>query len=263
MQTRKQQKDRSLKSKMSRQYKKPPIEEAICEFHFSAQSQWDLAVPGLVYEHLRETFPKRTTGGRGWQIVIQADGGLTQRPGPDMLKFESLGGTTFAQVGMHFLSVHHIRPYSSWETFFPLIRAGFDAYVKEAKPIEISRINLRYINLIEIPEDPVDLEEYLAFYPHLEAELPQPWTSFITGIEFPYGEGGDKLRMNITSVPNVPGICKARLELDYFRSKFPDLSTKSIARWVNEAHDRVEETFEACITEKLRKVFDGRKARRR
>ncbi|MBL7075352.1 TIGR04255 family protein [candidate division KSB1 bacterium] len=44
---------------MGKRYKNPPIAEAICEFQFELNSPWDLVMPGLVYEQVKRTFPKR------------------------------------------------------------------------------------------------------------------------------------------------------------------------------------------------------------
>ncbi len=44
---------------MGRKYANDPIIEVVCGIQFGADSDWDLAVPGLVYEHIKGKFPKR------------------------------------------------------------------------------------------------------------------------------------------------------------------------------------------------------------
>ena len=46
---------------MSRQYIKPPVVEAVCEFRFSPDTKWDLTIPGLVYEKVQGQFPHKET----------------------------------------------------------------------------------------------------------------------------------------------------------------------------------------------------------
>ena len=53
---------------MKRQYKNPPIKEAVCEFRFASGATWDMAVPGLIYAELRADFPRRL------QNVVQTTG---------------------------------------------------------------------------------------------------------------------------------------------------------------------------------------------
>ena len=42
---------------MSRVYRYSPLVEALCEFQF-AEGEWDWTVPGLMYQEIKETFPK-------------------------------------------------------------------------------------------------------------------------------------------------------------------------------------------------------------
>ena len=49
---------------MSRRYKNSPIIEAICEFQFEENSEWDLTVPGLVYDRVQNEFPIRRYAAR-------------------------------------------------------------------------------------------------------------------------------------------------------------------------------------------------------
>jgi uncharacterized protein (TIGR04255 family) len=39
-----------------RTYKKPPIEEALCEFRFVSQ-EWDLTLPGRLYDEIKDEYP--------------------------------------------------------------------------------------------------------------------------------------------------------------------------------------------------------------
>jgi hypothetical protein len=34
-----------------RQYKNPPIEEALAEFRFVPRQEWDLTIPGKIHQH--------------------------------------------------------------------------------------------------------------------------------------------------------------------------------------------------------------------
>jgi uncharacterized protein (TIGR04255 family) len=45
------------KSRMSNEYKNPPAIEAVCEFRLSPETEWDITIPGLIYERVKEKFP--------------------------------------------------------------------------------------------------------------------------------------------------------------------------------------------------------------
>ena len=50
---------------MGKKYLNPPIVEAVCEFRFTSDTQWDLAVSGLLYKKIKDDFTNRM------KIIIQ------------------------------------------------------------------------------------------------------------------------------------------------------------------------------------------------
>ena len=57
---------------MGRRYKNPPIVEALCEFEFISSQPWDLTIPGLIYEKVKDEFPdKRQQIGKGFNLSLQ------------------------------------------------------------------------------------------------------------------------------------------------------------------------------------------------
>ena len=169
---------------MGRKYKNPPVIEAVCEFRFEPGSPWDLAVPGLVYEQVRDTFPKRRAI-RDVQFGLkQLDAGLEQEvKTTERVRFLREDEKAFMQVGPDQVAIHHLKPYPSWLKFRPLIDKGFSAYRKAVSPKGIQRIGLRYINRIEISGKEVDLEDNFEFYPFVGSKLQQDFGPFIVGIE--------------------------------------------------------------------------------
>ncbi len=247
---------------MGKKYKNPPIIEAVCEFRFEPGSPWDITVPGLVYEKIRDSgFPKRQPIRDVEFGVRQSAGGVEPELKPiDRIRFLREDEKAFVQVGPDQLAVNHLKPYPSWAEFQPLIMKGFGAYLEVASPKSIQRVGLRYINRVEIPGTKVKVEDYFEFYPFAGNKLPQAFGHFIVGIEVPYENSRDTLRLLLTSVrtssPNTIGVV---LDLDYFLAKPGAVALDKISKWINVAHDHVEEVFEACITDPLRKIFEEEK----
>lgn len=242
---------------MGKKYKNPPIIEAVCEFRFERGSPWDLAVPGLVYEKIRHTFPKRKPI-RDVQLgVRQLDAGLEQEvKTTERIRFLRDDEKAFIQVGPDQVAIHQLKPYPSWQEFQPLIMEGFNAYREAASPKGIQRIGLRYINRIEIPGEKVKLEDHFEFYPFVGAKLPQVHGSFIVGIEVPHKDSRDMLRVKLVSISSsAPNIVAILHDLDYFLAKPGDVAVDGISEWISIAHDKVEDVFEACIKDPLREIF--------
>ena len=248
---------------MGRKYRCPPIVEAVCDFRFDPGSPWDVAVPGLVYERIRDDgFPKRTPISDVQFGLKRTEAGVEQEvKTTPRIRFSREDEKAFIQVGPDQLTVHHLKPYPSWLMFQPLIRKGFKAYLEAATPKGIQKIGLRYINRIEIPGERVELKDYFRFYPFVGTELPEDYGPFIVGIEVPYEDIRDMLRLQLTSVKgSARDVVGVLLDLDYFLAK-PGLSAtlEDTSQWVDLAHDRLEEVFEATITDRLRAIFEEEK----
>jgi len=238
-------------------YRKPPIVEVVCEFRFVPSSPWDAAIPGLVYTQLSGEFPKRRML-RGFESQVSpAEGGVRQQIQlAERVQFLREDERAFIQVGPDFLAINHLSPYPAWEGFRPIIQQGFNAYLQVAKPTGLRRIGLRYINKIEIPVEPVSFEEFFNFYPHT-GSIKSEITEFVLGVVSPFEEDRDALRLQLNSAePGEAGHLAALLDLDYFVARPQAVTLDEAMAWVDSAHDRVQATFEACLTERLRDTFE-------
>jgi uncharacterized protein (TIGR04255 family) len=46
------------------------------------------------------------------------------------------------------------------------------------------------------------------------------------------------------------------LDLDYFLAEPGEVPLAAVSEWLEIAHDHVERAFEACITDRLRRMFE-------
>lgn len=243
---------------MSKQYKNPPLSEAVCEFQFGQDSPWDLTIPGLVYERVRETFPVRTQVARVMMGISANQGEIGQQIGTTpIMRFSSEDEKLIMQVGIHLLSINHLRPYSSWEQFFPLIMKSFETYREVANPKSIHRIGLRYVNTIEISGPAINLEDYFEFRPYIGPNLPKAIGPFMMGVQLLYEGSREVLNLQLASLAGLStDVATIILDLDYFLAQPGSLTLDDVASWVNGAHAHIEEIFEACITNQLRQRFE-------
>ncbi len=243
---------------MGRRYKNPPIIETLCEFQFEPGPPWDLAIPGLVYEEVRDDFPKRRQVRAIETNILTGPESVEQQVRTtDRMQFLREDERVLIQVGLNMLAVNHLRPYPTWSEFLPLIRRGFEAYCEAAGPEGIRRIGLRYINRIEIPGQCIELEDYFEFRPFVGPQLPQDFGPFIVGIQVPYEDPGGTLRLQLANASiKTPDTVAVMLDLDYFLVRPGEVPLDHVFEWVDVAHSRVEVAFEACITDRLRQMFE-------
>ena len=242
---------------MPRRYANPPVVEAICEFHLPPEPPWDLTVPGLFYERVREDFPHRER--RMVQDIefVQTPQGLEQRihTGERLLLF-SHDRKRLIQLGMRLLVINVLRPYPGWAEFKELIQQVWEALKAVVEVQGVTRMALRYINRVELPSSTASLETYFAFYPHIGHQLPNTITSFIMGVEFAFAEGRDRCRVHMAQAADDKR--SIMLDLNYYLARPGAVPLPEVLSWMEEAHTRVEEVFEGCITDALRALFEER-----
>lgn len=243
---------------MGRRYANPPIEEAVCEFRLTAETRWDLTVPGLLYEKLKGQFPEKEQRMAQEVELIHGPEGLQQQiRTSERLLFFTKDRKMLVQIGPRILAVNVLKPYPQWETFKRAIEMAWTNLQSAIEVQGLERIGLRYINRIEFPV-PGELADYFDFYPFVGKRLPQQIVNFLAVVEFAYNNDRDRCRLQLASVPTsgTEGKAACILDLDYFLARPRSILPSETLGWIDEAHNRVEELFEGCITDKLRKMFE-------
>jgi len=134
---------------------------------------------------------------------------------------------------------------------------SFRAYGEITNPTAFQRLGLRYINQINFKEERILLEDFFEFYPFVGKQLPQDHGTFVVGIDLPFANRGDNLRLQLATSPLAPGFkLSLSLDLDYFRSDPSKVAPSELENWLEQAHSSLEETFEGCLKDKLRKRFE-------
>src|SRR5439155_21790092 len=125
-----------------RQYRNPPIEEAICELRFTPGPEAEFTAPARFYESIKSSYPGKPQYQQfvaaGIQVPAQpmtAQVALRQE-GVKTL-FPSQDGRRLVGLGMNLLSIHELKPYSGWEDFRSRIEQAIRAYQNAAAPIGV------------------------------------------------------------------------------------------------------------------------------
>lgn len=250
------------------QYPNPPVREATCEFRFQPGPEpWDLSFPGLVYNELRETFPRRIHTDLPQQVFSITMG----NPHPQLAgvnpvdPFQSLqfwksdrqdGVITVAQ---NRIAVSHYRPYPSWAVLRDIINQAYGAYVKVAEPQSIQRIGLRYINEIDFASPAVSLSEYFTYHPNLGPDLPKFNQNVKMSVDFVDDKHQDVVRLQLaTGTGANPDSIAVVLDIDYFLLLPGAISLTSTEEWLDQAHSVINSVFEGSITDRARTMFGWR-----
>ncbi|MGB9720335.1 MAG: TIGR04255 family protein [bacterium] len=248
-----------VESAMNRKYNNPPIIEAVCEFRLPPETKWDLTIPGLLYEKLRNTFPCKE------QRLFQEVELKKNSQGVEQLVhtreraiFLTEDRRSFIQVGLRLLAVNCLKSYPRWNIFKRHIERAFKALLETVEIRRIYRIGLRYINRIEItnPGPSFELADYFDFRPFLGEKLPKDISGFAIRCVLPFPKIEAECNLQLTTaVQEKPGNRAFILDLDYYPSQLQTIASNDALAWIEEAHEKIVEIFEGCITDKLRQQF--------
>ena len=243
-------------------YNRSPIIESICELKFTEDTNWDITVPGLIFEDIRSEYPLKEQ--RITQEIkfpssetapIRAQSQIKRQ---DYAIFLTNDMKSRIQVGPRVLVINRLRPYLTWEDFKSQINHALEKLNARVDLKGIQRIGLRYINKIEIEGEngKVNLDKYFDFRPFCGDRLPQTHGEFIVGCVFSYSDNRDLCRVELTSaVPENEGSLAFILSLDYFLAKQRSIPITQITEWIEGAHRELEKLFEGCILPPLREIF--------
>jgi len=245
---------------MSRKYFNSPIIEAVCEFKFSDKTNWDLTIPGLMYEEMKKEYPEK---GKRTLKEINIDQSSTDIPQKmistvERAVFMDRDKTSSIQIGHNVVAITFFKPYPTWEIAKDKIKAVYESLRKKLEIKGFERIGLRYINRIEIPGTNVQLKDYFDYRPCIGDKLNRNIGAFMVGTLWTYSEKSDNCNIRLSNeVSDEPNKSAFMLDLDYFTVNASAIKPDNALDWLEKGHSVINESFEGCITDKLRKIFDN------
>jgi len=240
---------------MGKKYKNSPLVEALCEFQFLYDQQWDWTIPGILYEKVKDSFPKKR------QISLPAlsseKNNISQPiiPVPPVVHFLSANENTLLQIGPEHLVINMLKPYTSWENFKALILKNLYIYKEIANPKGFRKIGLRYINILEFDKSDIKLRDYLNYHPTAPEQLLLKPHSFFSRLEIPY-ENDLLILTSGTITPQKTVSLSITLDIDHVMMLPETITFDEVSSWLDSAHTRIEDVFELCITDKARELFE-------
>ncbi len=248
-------------TKMGKKYANPPLVEAVCDFRLAPDCKWDLTIPGLIYEEIKDEFPQKEQRFFQDLKIRPSDKGFQQLVNSEQrVLFLTKDRNIFVQIGDRLMAINCLKPYPTWQEYKPRIESAYGALIKRVNFEKFQRLALRYINRIEIPGEHLEsneFSEYFNFRPFLGKGLPQDIQDFILGCKLPFSDGRDgcKIQMN-NIVPDDPKNTALLLDIDYSLIQEDTVSINDVPEWLEEAHKKIETIFEGCITDRLREIFE-------
>jgi uncharacterized protein (TIGR04255 family) len=244
-------------------YDKAPITEAVIDLVFEFDTPPTIEALGTLADELNPPFGHRQPINQVAMAVAMPESGLVA-DATQSTSFQQLGLrlsnsdlTRITQLRVNGANFSHMHPYTRWETFSVEAIAVFDGYIKRFAPRAVSRLALRYINQIEVPQDS-DLDDYLNVTPRLLQDLPQQVTGYFMQLQLPQEDLGSNWHaiVNTGIGPAVnPANMNLLLDIDVYVQESLPATLESIAAVLAKLRDRKNKIFEAAITPKTREMI--------
>ena len=151
-----------------------------------------------------------------------------------------------------------LSPYERWDKFREEAKRLWDIYRSVFKPTMLRRLAVRYINRIDIPlkDRSVDLKHFLRTFPEVSPAMTQDITNCFMQLELPQDDLGAVLQLTEAVIPPVkPDTLSVVLDIDLYREQDTPCDEKEIWEFFERLRTRKNEIFEACITDRTRKLI--------
>lgn len=236
-------------------YGNSPIVEAVIDFRCGNPST-------LSFRDIARTAQEITSLGyseAGESILIvqriASDGGSQRTESKVGVVLRSADEKYIVQLQLEGFSCSRLPPYPRWEAFLVEAKRLWEIYRAAAAPEVIRRVGIRYVNRLEIGSPGIDdLRPFLNLHPVTPWGLTTPPADFFMQIRQPQ-EGGIMLVINESTVQNVE-LSKAAVILDldgFVEAEMP--VDPEIWNLVEDLHVKVENAFEASLTNRLRELI--------
>jgi uncharacterized protein (TIGR04255 family) len=169
--------------------------------------------------------------------------------------FQTQERDAIAQFRVDGFTFNKLEPYTTWEQVFSEAYRLWRFYVEAAKPLDVTRLAVRYINRLRLPA-PVQLREYLEAPPVLPAPIPQTIREFLTRVVIVDSERDAsaiitqalEANLDATSTPVL-------LDIDAFREATVVPDDPSMPRIFEQLRRLKNDIFYASITEKTVEMY--------
>lgn len=240
---------------MTSSFKNPPIEVFILEAQFPATSKHDQSFFDTYHTLVKADYPKKHIIkhiSSNINLDVNNENRSTAQPNIQLagLRLSSDDDKNFLFINPSTFSFHRVKPYGSWKEHSPEFVKVFKKYRSQME-INPSQIILRYLNLIQLPEEST-LSDYFTF-----------------GLASPEDKEGDnklkKIFINYTkkyddecdyevvfSPVSIEGMLYFRLDLSIMLEE----PKEEFEEGLNKLHKIADNVFRNLITENTRKLFD-------
>ncbi len=240
-------------------YTNPPITEAIFDLRVNLPKETSLDTLLSFQNEIKDRFPTKKERHLG-SFEIKPGGApaiVSSSDKTDGFLFNSPDNKKIVQARLDGFTFNKLKPYSDWETFSGEAKELWGRYVSIAKPINVVRLALRYINRVEMPLPFSDFKEYVLTEPEIAPGLPQGLSGFFMQLVIPNDsifstavitETIEKIDQNSKAQPLI-------FDIDASCNMILEPNSKTIGKVMEDLRNFKNQIFERSFTVKAKELF--------
>ncbi len=236
-----------------------PITEALIDLRVKARQDADAKEFGAALKGLQD-FPILEEQ-RRTELTVAA--GTDRTPTQDVRErftgwfVRSSDRLSLAQFRVDGFTFNRLKPYTSWDDIFPKALNLWRLYVEVARPDMVTRLAVRYINHIPLPEGEHDFEDFLAAAPPVPKQLPQFVSGFVSHVVIhdpPSGRSG-AIRQVLEQETNARAM-RLLLDIDVYLNEQFEPTSPQIAEKFEGLREFKNRIFFNVLTDRLLEGFE-------
>jgi uncharacterized protein (TIGR04255 family) len=237
-------------------FKNPPIREAIFSVTFSEDFSPESLAQFIDSDFIKAKFsPKAKPLFKAKTTFEEKDGEFQVKNSsktPDGYRLDSDDKFQTLILKSNQFAYHKIQSYSSWEESINEFNEIWDC-INQNDFHKCNSLGVRFVNVIKLPFESVELNDFFALYPTIPSGIPQTLEGFFMTVTIPKGQ----MRANIIQTVesnNSAKNDKIGIILDIDITK-PIYKTLVVGEDFQEMRDYKNELFFNIITEKTRNII--------
>jgi len=241
-----------------RKYSNPPIQETICEVYFDLAEPLSRRTIELLKDVWSSDYPEQKVVQEKSVDFHLSPEGIQTKEGNlgHRLICKTADGKRLVQLSGLFFAVNQRRPYPGWEEAFRgTILQRFEDLQKTIGPLRFTRVGLRYINRIDVPQVPLLWEEWF----QINLSVPRLSGSKQREFQMQFHQElpeSRRLVINVAALPSPDGkISPVILDLDLIWQETPR-QPGELAQVLEQVHGPHRLAFESYLRDNVRKLFD-------
>lgn len=243
-------------------FQNPTIQEALCEIHFHLPDgvEWDSSLYGEFFKRVQSEFPTWEPSAQlGLEVRVGPSGAAqTLLPSQQRMRYRHASRNLVLQLSANILTVNELPKYPGWRQMRQDISEAWAQVCGAARPTDIARIGLRYINRIERTRPEEKAGDWLSPSDYIPVAALSSLPGFVSRLEtrpssnnrliVTLGEAGNDSREGLKAIVlDIDCIAERRLPAD----------DDALLQEADNLHDVALTVFRASMTPRLRKLLEG------